>query len=99
MEDESLIDEHIIRLRKKKERVKTQKSLLLYKEAQSIIGDKFSYELVLAILSSSWKPSSDKQKEEWMKSAPTFRKISRKQKSKGTPMPQREVSQNTTENS
>jgi hypothetical protein len=99
MEDESLIDEHIIRLRKKKERVKTQKSLLLYKEAQSIIGDKFSYELVLAILSSSWKPSSDKQKEEWMKSAPSFRKVSRKQKPKGTPMPQREVSQNTTENS
>jgi hypothetical protein len=98
MEDESLIDEHIIRLRKKKERVKTQKSLLLYKEAQSIIGDKFSYELVLAILSSSWKPSTDKQKEEWIKSAPTFRKISRKQKPKGTPTPQREVSQTTTEN-
>ncbi len=99
MEDESLIDEHIIRLRKKKERVKTQKSLLLYKEAQSIIGDKFSYELVLAVLSSSWKPSSDKQKEEWMKSAPSFRKIPRKQKSERSPLPQREVSQNTTENS
>ncbi|MBP9681703.1 MAG: hypothetical protein KBD76_09885 [Bacteriovorax sp.] len=98
MEDESLIDEHILRLKKKKERVKTQKSLLLYKEAQSIIGDKFSYELVLAILSSSWKPSSDKQKEEWMKSAPSFRKVSRKQKPKGTPTPQRESSQATTEN-
>ena len=98
MEDESLIDEHIIRLRKKKERVKTQKSLLLYKEAQSIIGDKFSYELVLAILSSSWKPSTDKQKEEWMKSAPSFRKVSRKQKPKGTPMSQSENDQTTTEN-
>lgn len=98
MEDESLIDEHITRLRKKKERVKTQKSLLLYKEAQSIIGDKFSYELVLAILSSSWKPSSDKQKEEWMKSATSFRKVSRKQKPKGTQNPQRESSQATTEN-
>ena len=99
MEDESLIDEHIIRLRKKKERVKTQKSLLLYKEAQSIIGDKFSYELVLAVLSSSWKPSSDKQKEEWMKSAPSFRKVSRTQKSKGSPTPQRENSQIAAENS
>lgn len=98
MEDESLIDEHILRLKKKKERVKTQKSLLLYKEAQSIIGDKFSYELVLAILSSSWKPSSDKQKEEWMKSAPSFRKIPRKQKSEGSPISQREIPQNTTEN-
>ncbi len=99
MEDESLIDEHIIRLRKKKERVKTQKSLLLYKEAQAIIGDKFSYELVLAILSSCWKPSTDKQKEEWIKSAISFRKVSRKQKPKGTQTPQREISQTTTETS
>ena len=112
MEDESLIDEHILRLKKKKERVKTQKSLLLYKEAQSIIGDKFSYELVLAILSSSWKPSSDKQKEEWSGSAHKFRRIP-KQKSKGnlstrtrssqSSLPQNETprsgdSQNTTEN-
>ncbi len=70
MEDESLIDERITRLKKKKERLQTQKALLLYKEAQNILGDKFSYELVLSVIENSWNPSSDKQKEEWPKSAP-----------------------------
>ena len=78
MEDESLIDERIIRLKKKKERLQTQKSLLLYKEAQNILGDKFSYELVLSVLENSWNPSSDKQKEEWIKSAHKFRRVPRK---------------------
>ena len=78
MEDESLIDERITRLKKKKERLQTQKALLLYKEAQNILGDKFSYELVLSVLENSWKPSSDKQKEEWIKSAHKFRRITKK---------------------
>lgn len=85
MEDESLIDERIIRLKKKKERLQTQKSLLLYKEAQNILGDKFSYELVLSVLENSWNPSSDKQKEEWIKSAHKFRRIPRKTKKISSP--------------
>ena len=98
MEDESIIDERIIRLKKKKERLQIQKALILFKEAQAIIGDKFSYELALSVLSHSWKSSTDKQKEEWMKSAASFRKLPRKQKSKRTPTPQREIPQTTTEN-
>ena len=78
MEDESLIDERIIRLKKKKERLQTQKALLLYKEAQNILGDKFSYDLVLSVLESSWNSSSDKQKEEWIKSAHKFRRVHKK---------------------
>ena len=78
MEDESLIDERIIRLKKKKERLQTQKALLLYKEAQNILGDKFSYDLVLSVLESSWNSSSDKQKEEWIKSAHKFRRVPKK---------------------
>ena len=78
MEDESLIDERITRLKKKKERLQTQKALLLYKEAQNILGDKFSYELVLSVLENSWNPSSDKQKEEWIKSAHKFCRTLRK---------------------
>lgn len=97
-EDVSQINEQITRLRKKKERLQNQKALFFYKEAQSILGNKFSYELALSILHSSWNTSSDKQKEEWMKSAPSFRKISRKQKPKGTSIPQREIFQTTTEN-
>lgn len=95
MEDESLIDERITRLKKKKERLQTQKALLLYKETQSILGDKFSYELVLSILEHSWNPSSDKQKEEWIKSAHKFRRIPKKTRRESSPKieePQNRVS-------
>ena len=85
MEEESLIDERITRLKKKKERLQTQKALLLYKEAQNILGDKFSYELVLSVLENSWNPSSDKQKEEWIKSSHKFRGIPRKTKRISSP--------------
>lgn len=78
MEDESLIDERITRLKKKKERLQTQKALLLYKEVQNILGNKFSYEIVLSVLENSWNTSSDKQKEEWIKSAHKFRRVTRK---------------------
>ena len=111
-EDVSQINEQITRLRKKKERLQNQKALFLYKEAQSILGNKFSYELSLSILHGSWNTSSDKQKEEWAGSAHKFRRIP-KQKSKGTPSartrssqsslsqnetPRSGDSQNTTEN-
>ena len=111
-EDVSQINEQITRLRKKKERLQNQKAFFFYKEAQSILGNKFSYELALSILHGSWNTSSDKQKEEWSGSAHKFRRIP-KQKSKGTPstrtrssqssLPQNETprigdSQNTTEN-
>ena len=95
MEDESLIDERITRLKKKKERLQTQKALLLYKEAQNILGDKFSYELVLSVLENSWNLSSDKQKEEWRKSAHKFRRIPKKTRRVSSPQiedPQNKVS-------
>ena len=85
MKDESLIDERIIRLKKQKERIQTQKALLLLKGAQLILEDKFSYELALSVLSHSWKPSSDKQKEEWTKSAPTFRRTLRNTRKGSSP--------------
>ena len=92
MEDDvSQIDEKITRLKKKKERLQTQKALFLFKEAQIILGDKFSYELTLSVLSNSWNPSSDKQKEEWSKSAHKFRRAPRQ--TKRMSKPQSEISQ------
>ncbi len=102
MEDDvSQIDEKITRLKKKKERLQTQKALFLFKEAQIILGDKFSYELVLSVLANSWNPASDKQKEEWSKSAHKFRRVPRQ--TKRISKPQSEISRNehsqtTTEN-
>ena len=107
MEDDIFqIDEKIIRLKKKKEKLQTQKAVLLLKEAQIILGVKFSFELVLSVLSNSWNSSSDKQKEEWMKSAHKFRKSPRKTKKPSSSQPESSQSkidrngnsQTTTEN-
>ncbi len=72
-DDISKIDQRILQLKQKKEKIKTQQALLLFKEAQIIIGEQFSCDLVLNILSSSWDSSSPQQKEEWINSAHSFR--------------------------
>lgn len=54
MEDDiSKIDQRIIQLKQKKEKLQTHLSVLLFKESKAILGDKFSTELVLNVLSSS----------------------------------------------
>jgi hypothetical protein len=64
----SNIDQKIIQLKQKKEKLQTQKALIFFKESQRILGDKFSPELAAHILSHTWKSSSDNQKKEWEKS-------------------------------
>jgi hypothetical protein len=97
-DDLSKIEDKINLLKQRKERIKTQKAILLLKEAQGILSDNFSYELVLSILKNSWDSASEKQKEEWVKSANQFRKDGGKRSSKGMAASQKEVSHNTTEN-
>ncbi len=97
-DDISKIEDKINLLRQKREKIKTQKALLLLKEAQGILSDNFSYELVLSILKNSWSSASDKQKEEWIKSAKQFRRDGSKRNAKRIAMPQSEVPQNTAEN-
>lgn len=94
----SILKERITKLKKRTEKLQTQKSLLLSKEAENILGKKFSYELVLSILSNSWNSSSDKQKEEWIKSATSFRSVFKKRKHKKSASSQSENPQDTTEN-
>ena len=94
----SKIDQRINQLKQKKEKLKTQQALLLFKETQIILGEKFSFDLVLNILSNSWNNSSSKQKEEWINSAHSFREYSPKGKSKKVQNPQKKDSQTPTEN-
>ncbi|MBY0293108.1 MAG: hypothetical protein K2W92_07475 [Alphaproteobacteria bacterium] len=63
----SKIDQRILQLKKMKEKIQTQQSLIFFKESQRILGDKFSPELAAHILSHTWKSSSDHQKKEWEK--------------------------------
>jgi ABC-type transporter MlaC component len=99
MEDDiSGIEQKIIQLKKKKEKLQTQKAILYQKESQVILGEKFSYPLALSVLSNSWKSASDKQKEEWTKSADSFRKKFSKQKSKRNSTSANKNPQTPTEN-
>ena len=69
----SLIDQKILQLKQKKEKIQTQQAALFIKEAQKILGEEFSIELALGILSHAWKDVSSKQKEVWSTSFDTFR--------------------------
>src|SRR4051812_2749106 len=99
MEDSfSKIDQRISQLKQKKEKMKISQALLLFKETQNILGEKFSFELVLSVLSHSWKSASPKQKEEWINSASSFRVPSEKDKSKKLPRSPETYPQTSTEN-
>ena len=94
----SILRERIVKLKKRTEKLQTQKALILSKESENILGKKFSYELVLSILSSSWSHSSDKQKEEWIKSAASFRHFFKKRKAKKSSVVQSKSTQAPAEN-
>ena len=59
------IENKILELKKKKERLQTQQALLLMKEAQKILKEEFSLEVALSILKDSWTAASKTQKAEW----------------------------------
>ncbi len=97
MEDDiSKIDQRIIQLKQKKEKLQTHLSVLLFKESKTILGEKFSTELVLNVLSNSWNNSSSKQKEEWINSAHLFRRSPTKGKSNKFPNYQKKDTQTPT---
>ncbi|MBX9787044.1 MAG: hypothetical protein K2Y08_06880 [Alphaproteobacteria bacterium] len=66
------IENKIHELKQKKERIQTQQSLFLMKEAQKILKDEFSLEITLNILKDSWSTSSKTQKAEWATRAGSF---------------------------
>ena len=66
------IENKIYELKQKKERIQTQQSLLLMKEAQKILKDEFSPEMALTILKESWTTVSKTQKAEWATRAGLF---------------------------
>src|SRR4051794_569916 len=91
MKDQVLkIDAKILQLKQKKEKLQTQQALLFLKESQKILGEKFSSDLAIFILSHAWKSSSDHQKKEWEKACPrggeesaqSFRKPSQSSRNK-----------------
>lgn len=58
----SLIDQRIIQLKQRKEKLQTHSAILFIKEAQKILEDQFSVKLALSSFS-ELEELSDKQKE------------------------------------
>jgi hypothetical protein len=81
----SKIDQKILQLRQRKEKLQTQYAVGFMKEAQNILGEKFSPGLALSILSHSWLSSSDHKKKEWEKSCPQGGEVQSKSFRKSAP--------------
>jgi len=97
-DDIAKLDQRITQIKQRKEKLQTQKALLIAKEAQAILGKEYSPELVLSILFHSWSSASQKQKEGWINSTHSFRKKSKTQQSKENKSPRKIDSDNETEN-
>ena len=59
------IENKILELKKKKERIQNQQALFFMKETQKILKEEFSLEAALNILKESWTTASKTQKAEW----------------------------------
>lgn len=70
------IDEKILQLKKRREKVQTQQAIFFMREAQKIFQDGFMPDIALSILSETWGTASESQKQNWRKRANTFRSSS-----------------------
>lgn len=73
MKDINSINERIEELKRKKIELIRKQAESLFNKLQNIIGEKFSPELALSIVSNVWQQADEKQKESWQSSAPSFR--------------------------
>lgn len=66
------IENKILQLKQKKDRIQNQQALILMMEAQKILKEEFSFETALNILKDSWATASKTQKQEWKKREKSF---------------------------
>ena len=59
------INAKIDRLRKQKAKTQTQQAICFMRETQKILGDEFTPEMALNILSETWRLASETQKQNW----------------------------------
>ena len=78
------IDEKILRLKKRREKVQTQQAISFMREAQKIFQDGFSPNMALGILSETWTAASEIQKQNWRKRGRDFRPASLQNNQKKT---------------
>lgn len=66
------IDKKIEDLKKKKESLEAKAALHLFKKLKTILGDEFSPELVMGMMTHTWENKNPKMKEVWLQKSSTF---------------------------
>jgi len=82
MKSITTLEEKIEKLTKQKEALTRKISLSLYNDLNKRLGEDFSPELVLSIISDTWEKADDKTKEGWINSAKTFQNKRRRRPKK-----------------
>lgn len=78
MHNLNLIKKKIELLEQKKSEMETKEALNLYRKFHKILGDEYSPELVVGLVSHTWENKSSKLKETWLQKATSFRPSQRK---------------------
>lgn len=73
MNNLNLIKKKIELLEQKKSELEAREAFNLYKKFHKILGDEYSPDLILGLVSHSWENKSSKLKEAWLQKATSFR--------------------------
>ncbi|OJX14248.1 MAG: hypothetical protein BGO77_02180 [Caedibacter sp. 37-49] len=73
MNNVDLIKKKIELLEQKKSEMETKEALTLYRKFHKILGEEYSPELVVGLVSHTWENKSSKLKEAWLQKATSFR--------------------------
>ena len=73
MRNINLIRNKIELLKRKEAELETKEALMLYRKFHKILGEEYSPELVVGLVSHAWENKSQKLKEMWLQKATSFR--------------------------
>lgn len=73
MNNINMVRKKIEHLKKKEVELETKEALTLYKKFHKILGEEYSPDLVIGLVSHTWKNKSPKLKEAWLQKTTSFR--------------------------
>ncbi len=73
MNNINVIRKKIDLLKRKEVELETKEALMLYRKFHKILGEEYSPELVVGLVSHTWENKSSKLKEAWLQKATSFR--------------------------
>lgn len=73
MDNINSVRKKIEHLKKKEAELETKEALKLYKRVHQILGEEYSLELSVGLVSHAWENKSQKLKEVWLQKATSFR--------------------------